>query len=267
MSQNQESCFLVRDGFKFISPPALDPLEASKRHLAPTNPTGYPPDVGEAYVVDLGTEQVALSYDTDRDPLALRDVLPDSAQLYDRVHDPLERHNLFLEQPDRLKTMAALAKQIYERSDALHQQLDDGQGQLPMDPHQQQLLASLGYVGAATPQAAQGSFNTLPFALKEQAKLPWVAPDTTELDAVDRDVHAVRIAIAEHSIEPAEAQVKLQQFGNRYLNWLTDHGFPARIAWRIEDLEELARSIGVEVDVARWKALLKTALGKTPAGK
>lgn len=262
-SQNTESMFLVRDGYKFISPPALDPLQASRRHLAPTNPTGYAHEWGDEFVVDLGAGNIVpLRYDFERDPLALRDVLPQTSQLFDRKADPHELHNLYEEQIDRSKSMAALASEIYNRSLQLNAELDDGQSQQSVDPHQQQLLAQLGYVEAASPEAAQENFSQLPRKIKEQMRLPWVPPDMTEVDAVDRDVHALRLAIAEHTVEPAAAQVRLQQLGNQYIAWLTRNGFPARIGWRIADLEALAKEAGVEVNVENWKAMLKATLPK-----
>jgi arylsulfatase A-like enzyme len=264
-SQNQESLFLVRDGFKWISAPALDPLEASKRHLAPMNPTGYAAEWGSDFEVEVGNNVVVpLRYDFERDPLALRDVLPDTAQLYDRKADPHELHNLYEdeEQAERVRAMASLAGEINARSLELHAELDDGQSQQPVDRHLQQLILQMGYAGASSPAAAQAAFGQLPLNIKTQLKIPWVPPDMTEVDAVDRDAHALRLAIAEHTIEPAAAQVRLQQLGNQYIAWLTRNGFPARIAWRIADLERLAKEAGVEVNVENWKAMLKATLPK-----
>lgn len=268
VSQNLESCFLVRDGYKFISPPALDSMEAAKRHLAPTNPTGSPKQIGEEYQLKLQDEVITLAYDTERDPLALRDVLPDSAQLYDRAQDPGELTNLHKMEPERVKAMASLTRQIFERSSQLHDELDDGQAlSQKVDPHLQQQLEQLGYIGASSPQDAQGIFSSLPLDLRAQAKLPWVPPDMTELDAIDRDAHLVRVAIASGAIEPQAAGEQLQLLGSRYLSWLTHNGYPVRVAWRIADLEVLAEKAGVEVDVERWKALLAAAMGKPPRGK
>ena len=193
--------------------------------------------------------------------------MPDSAQLYDRQHDPQEHNNLYEQQPDRVKAMAARTIELFNRSNQLQQELDDGETQGVIDVHQEQQLTALGYIGASDPGEARELFNKLPLALKEQAKLPWEPPDTRELDAIDRDVHAVRLALAEHAIEPAEAQTRLQQCGTRYVKWLAEHGYPARVKWRIADLEELARSAGVTVDVQRWKGLLDAALGKSHKGK
>ncbi|HZL99890.1 MAG TPA: sulfatase [Planctomycetota bacterium] len=268
MSQNLESCFLVHDGFKYISPPALEPMEAAKRHLAPINPTGYPENGGEAYTWGTEENAVALRYDLERDPLGLRDVLPNTPQLYDRTNDPQERRDLHLQDPDRAKELAARAEKIYLRSLELHAQLDDGQVPAPMDPHTQQIIESLGYAGAASPEEAREHFLDLPLDLKAQAKLPWVPPDTSALDAIDRDVHIVRQAIAAGVLQPAGVQEKLQQFGNRYLKWLTEHPeFPVRVAWRCRELEQLAASAGVELDVDRWKGLMNAALGRPPKGK
>jgi len=265
-SQNQESMFLVRDGFKFITAPALDPLQASKRHLAPTNPTGYSPDLGDEFEVDVGNNVIVpLRYDFDRDPLAMRDVLPDTAQLYDRRNDPHELQNLFeQEREGRGKSMATLANEIYARSLELNAALDDGQSQQPVDRHLQQLILQMGYVGAPSPAAAQQNFGQLTAAMKKQMKQPWVPPDMTEVDAIDREVHTLRLAVAEHTVEPAKAQAMLQQLGNRYIGWLTRNGYPMRIAWRISDLEVLAKAAGVEVNVDNWKELLKAALRKVP---
>jgi hypothetical protein len=242
-------------------------MEAAKRHLAPTNPTGYREQSGEEYQLTVQGETITLRYDVDRDPLGLRDVLPDSPQLFDRTNDPRELVDLHERQPDRVKSMAAATREIFEHSSQLHEELNDGQAQTrPIDPHLQQQLETLGYIGAASPEVAQQMFSSLPLDLKAQARLPWVPPDTSELDAIDRDVQTVRQAIAERSIDPAEARERLQQLGNRYLKWLKENGFPARVAWRCADLEELARSVGVEVDVERWKGLLNAAMGKPPKG-
>ena len=264
-SQNQESLFLVYDGFKLISAPALDPLQASKRHLAPLNPTGYAGEAGDAYEVDIGSSTlVPLRYDFDRDPLALRDVLPASPQLYDRSADPKELHNLAEEQPDRLKEMAAQLGEINDRSRQLNAELDDGMSQQPVDKFQAQLIAQMGYVGAASPAAAQESFSSLPKTTKAALKVPWVPPDMSEVDAIDRDVHALRLAISERSVDAEAARQTLQKLGNRYISWLTRNSFPVRIAWRIEDLRVLARAVGVELDVENWQAMLRSALTKAP---
>lgn len=265
LSQNTEACFLVRDGFKFISAPALDPMEAAKRHLWPTNPTGYPSDAGEEYKIRVSeSETLSLHYDTERDPLGLRDVLPDSPQLYDRVRDPKELVNLYDVDPQRLKDMAALTHDIFNRSEELREELDDGQEQGIVDPHQIQILMGLGYAGAPNPSAAQTVFSNLPAQLKQQAKLPWVAADTTELDQIDREAELVRQAIADTSMGPQDAQAKLQSCGDRYVKWLAANGYPSRVAWRIEDLKELGRAAGVTLDDARWREQLSAALGKTP---
>ena len=110
----------------------------------------------------------------------------------------------------------------------------------------------------------QDFFANLPRRIKEQLKLPWDPPDMTELDAIDRDVHLVRVAIAGGTIEPQAAGEQLQLLGSRYLSWLSHNGYPVRVAWRIADLEELASVAGVQVDVERWKGLLDASMGKPP---
>jgi len=268
LSQNTEAFFLVRDGYKFISLPALDPILAAERHLWPTNPTGVPETAGKEYQIKLNeTETITLHYDEERDPLGLRDVLPDSAQLYDRANDPHELDNLFEREPQRLKELARQAIEIFSRSERLRESLDDGQTQGIVDVHIAQTIGALGYTSAPDTQSAQDFFANLPRRIKEQLKLPWDPPDMAELDAIDRDVHVVRQAIAAGTIEPQAAGDQLQLFGNRYISWLTRNGFPVRVAWRIADLEELARTIGFKVDVERWKGLLDASMGKPPKGK
>ena len=89
----------------------------------------------------------------------------------------------------------------------------------------------------------------------------------SEIDAVDRDTHLVRLAITGGAIEPQAAREQLQLLGTRYLSWLSRNGHPVRVAWRIADLEKLAGMAGVEVDVERWKALLDASMGKPPKGQ
>src|SRR5262249_22231345 len=132
LSQNLESWFLVHDGYKLISPPALVPMEAAKRHLAPTNPTGYAESDQDKYTWGQGEDAVPLRYDTERDPLGLRDVLPNTPQLYDRAKDPLELNNLYQQDPERLRAMNAFAAQIMQRAEEEHAELDDGMAQGPV---------------------------------------------------------------------------------------------------------------------------------------
>src|SRR5262249_49701032 len=48
-SPNTESIYLLRNGWKYISPPSIPPLEVARRHLGPTMPPdgGLQPESGQ----------------------------------------------------------------------------------------------------------------------------------------------------------------------------------------------------------------------------
>jgi hypothetical protein len=256
LSQNMEACFLVRDGYKFISAPGLDPMEIGLRHLGPRSPPAPGLDAGQEYVRGGQTRG---PYDMGGDPLGLRDVLAGSPRLFRRADDPGERDDLYTDERDRAERMAGQSLALYESSMALAERLDDGSTVMSMSPQQQQTLQQLGYL-AAEPGADQRQLlDALPKQLQQPLKHPRVAPDTTLLDEADRDVHRVRLALAEgHRGDLGVGQL-LTRSAERYARWYEQHPGPEmlpRVAWRIEAVATLASEAGIAVDVERWRRML-----------
>jgi arylsulfatase A-like enzyme len=265
VSQNTESCFLIKDGYKFISPPSIVPMLAAMRHLGPTTPPapGVWEQPGEEYTAGPKDAPVQLRYDVLGDPLGVRDAITDAAQLYERASDAGEQTDLFARQRDRADRMASLLKQIYEGSLALRQELSDGVSSQPVDPHVEQQLAALGYLAASDPDEERELLNELPRALREPLRQPWRAPDTTALVTVDQRVHALRLQIAEGRVPPERAWATIQDCGDDYMLWLADHTeHIPRVAWRVQALLDLAGRLGMEVEAQRWSKTLLEAQQK-----
>lgn len=256
LSQNMNSVFLVRDGYKFISAPALDPIEIALRHLAPVSPPAPDMDPGEEYVRGQGQESRG-PYDIGGDPLGLRDVIADSPRLFRRADDPGERRDLFAVERQRADAMAGQILRYYTASLALAESLDDGQTEGSVDPHQSQTLAQLGYLSAGDPIDQRELLNSLPHSLREPMQHPYVAPDTTLLTEADRDAHRVRLALAAGTAGSLPVTTLLGDCAARYAQWLGEHSDQLpRVAWRIEALAVLAADAGMSVNVEQWRRRL-----------
>ena len=121
-SPNTECYYLVRDGWKFITPPCVLPMTVAERHLGPTNPPtgGLAQDEGTEYKIGPPGKQVTLHYDEAGDPLGIRETIVDCSRLYDRGSDPHERNNqAYDDQGDltqRAHDMASFADQVFQHS-------------------------------------------------------------------------------------------------------------------------------------------------------
>ncbi|MHC5210300.1 MAG: sulfatase [Planctomycetota bacterium] len=254
LSQNMNSTFLVQDGYKFISAPALDPIEIALRHLAPVSPPAPDTDPGEEYHRGGTTRG---PYDMDGDPLGLRDVIADSPQLFRRADDPDEMNNLFTVEHERAEAMAGEILKHYERSLELAESLDDGETVGTVDVHQDQTLKQLGYLSAHDPMDQRQLLSELPLSLRGPLQNPYLAPDATLLTEADRDAHSIRLALAEGRVQDLPVRKLLGQCAERYAQWLSEHPdrLP-RVAWRIEALAMLATDAGLDVDVEHWRRSL-----------
>ena len=248
-SSNTECVMLVKGGYKFISPPSVPPIEVARRHLAPRTPAIVGLPECEAYSTK-GEDPVELHYDTVGDPLGIRDTLPEMAQLYDRRADPGERHNLFLERHDLAEQMSKATFELFQKSQELYAELDDGLVHQPRDPHQSQALQQLGYIGA---EGGGLDPAALPKALRDPLANPYIPPDRTELDAADRVVHSVRLKLAEGRTAGPGIELTLQGLGDRYMQWGLDHPeHAAKVIWRIGELVKVGHDAGFELDTKRW---------------
>jgi arylsulfatase A-like enzyme len=254
VSQNTESYFLVKDGFKFILSPSLDPMLVAKRHLGPMTPPAPGADPGEPYELGRGDSAVTLHYDTVGDPLGIRDVLLQVPQLYDRARDPLELDNLWKRDPARIEAMSAYLKELYNRSAALRASMDDGQSPQLVDKHVDAALEQLGYLGTSNPTEQRASLDKLPASLRDPLKHPYEAPDIRALIEADQVAQFTRRRLESGLDLPQGAQHALQELGNKYVSWAVKNpAYVSRVRWRVEALTELAAQAGVTLDMEKWR--------------
>jgi arylsulfatase A-like enzyme len=253
LSQNTEAVMLVKDGYKFISPPSIEPFIIARRHLGAMSPPAVgTDDLGTPYEINDGEGLKLLHYDERGDPLGLLDVLGTEPQLYDRASDPEELDNLYQKQPKRAELMAAALKQMYETSLALYEELDDDVHHEMDDPHIKQQLIQLGYLSTSE----QETLNELPLALREPLTSPYQAPDTTLLTRADRSAHMVRLAVAEGG-DMSNTETFLRQIANTYTHWATRNPeHLSRVGWRIAALMDIGED--AEIDMKRgWWEIIK----------
>jgi arylsulfatase A-like enzyme len=251
ISQNTEAVMLVKDGYKFISPPSIEPFIIARRHLGPmTPPSVGATDPGTPYEIQHGEGVKLLHYDERGDPLGLLDALGTEPQLYDRAADPEELDNLYEKQPKRAEMMAAALKQMYEESLVLNKELDDGAvAKVNDSPHIQQQLNQLGYLHTGE----EKTLHELPAALREPLTEPYEPPDTTLLTRADRSAHMARLAVAEGGDTSTTARF-LRNIANTYTHWATRNPeHLARVGWRIAALMDIGEQAEIDMDRQWWE--------------
>ncbi|MBM3985713.1 MAG: sulfatase, partial [Planctomycetes bacterium] len=257
-SPNTESYFLVRDEFKFISSPAIPPDEVARRHLGPlTPPDGSATwECGTEYAIGHGDDAVPLCYDFEGDPLGIRDTILTGPRLFSRRADPRETANLAASDPERERLMSQFLLQVFERSLALHDELDDGTVAVPQgEVHVKQALKQLGYIGANDAQAAAQLLADMPLLQRMALLQPHVPPDQGALAEADRVLHFVRIALRDGRPTRQGAGQLLQTLGDTLVTWALDNpAHLAKVGWRLHELVMVAGQAGATVDSGRWKA-------------
>lgn len=256
-SPNTESYFLVLDGFKLISPPAILPDEVARRHLGPITPPngGLGGALGEDYEIGPPNQRVTLRYDFAGDPIGIRDTILTGARLFDRRADPGELRNLATSDPQRERHMSQVLLELMQASLALHEQLDDGVTAPQGEVHVDQTLAALGYLGAGNPAEAQASLAQLPRAQRQQLERPYEPPDDAVLHDADQVLQSVRAALDDGRQPMAGAGQLLWEQGEALVDWaLANPVHWAKVGWRLQELVGLSQRAGVPIDPLRWKA-------------
>lgn len=256
-SPNTETYFLVMDGFKLISPPAIMPDEVARRHLGPVTPPngGLGGELGDDYEIGPPGNRVALRYDFAGDPIGIRDTILTGVRLFDRRADPGELRNLAAEDPQREKRMSQALREAMEASIALHEQVDDGTTVAQGEAHVDQTLAALGYLGAGNADEARASLAELPAAQRLQLERPYVPPDHAALHEADKVMQFVRTALEDGRQPKGRLGEVLQEQGEALVEWALDNpAHWAKVGWRLHELVGLSERAGVPIDPQRWKA-------------
>ncbi len=268
-STNTESYYLVRNGYKYISPLGRHADAVACSHLgvmSPPNPQRA--EFGTAY--KLGHPdgpQIELTYDIEGDPLAVKDALPHHDRLYLRANDPLEQNDLSQQEPELVENMRGFLLEAQARSNDIYVELFDVDAEPPpRDPHVEQQLAQLGYLTSGDKQSYIGMSK----AMREALRNPHRAPDMSEVRAVDGDVHELRLALRAGKT-PEDLKQRLEDAGLRYTTWLTAQGEDGqqwwpRIGWRIWELVDLGQQAGIEIDQERLKSGALEQLREQRAG-
>jgi arylsulfatase A-like enzyme len=258
-SPNTESYFLVRDGWKLISPPSILPMDVAVRHLGPMNPplAGLGPDEGKEYQIGPKDKQVTLHYDEAGDPLGIRDTLLGCARLFDRAADRRELENRAFDADGALTTqaseMAAFTDQVLKQSLALHESLDDGAAPAFGEMHVDRALATLGYLGAGSDEDRDRTKSELPVGLRMQVTHPYIPPDMRPVDEADKVMQMVRLSLRDGRALPEGAAPVLQNLGETLVAWaVANPSHSAQIGWRLNELVALAEQAGLPVNKERW---------------
>lgn len=256
MSQNTESFFLVKDGLKFISPPAMEALEIARRHLQPVTPPA--PWLGDPDEI-VRDEKGWPIYDRLADPLGLRDLIPSWPRLHDRATDPGEQVNLFAARRETGERYAKLLRELAQASLDLRDSLDDHSAARPFDPHIEQQLGQLGYIAAASTDstAARSELSKLPIDLRIPLQSLWTPPDMSLVDQADRERAILEQRVDIDRAKPEWVEHEIRKIGDKYVAWASEHiEHFARVGWRVEQLVRLGRRVGVPVDLERWSRML-----------
>ena len=251
---NSETYYLVRDGYKYITPIGIPPMLVAERHLGPdTPPLLAPYALGMPYTIGQGEDQVTLHYNEHRDPLGMLDLLPSGAQLYRLADDPQEHHNLVDEEPEVAARMTAELRDELLSSRAIAQALLDEEAPRDTNPHELHQLAQLGYLTTHSKK----DYASMSKPMREELAEPIVAPDMGPMWAADSRVHALRLLVQAGRPLPSDAAATLQSCGGQYMAWAREHHEQrTRSQWRLLELDELAHRAGLELDTSAWRELM-----------
>lgn len=248
---------LVKGSVKYTTSVGIPPMVIGRNHLGPTTPPAFdPPDEEAEYEFDGRS----LAYDEVRDPLALREVLPATQQLYDRDADPGERHNLVDEKPGLLRAMYDETLRLMAASEKIH-------GRHPAlnakeDKAQERNLRALGYMhgtGDDSDLDPAAAMRGVPPQQRIWTTQRIVPPEQARIAEADRRVHRVRVRAGRGEDLGPEDHQALQSAGTLYMEWLADHPeHVARIDWRLFELDRLSRGAGFQLaDLSAWLLTLR----------
>ncbi len=251
LSTNTETYFLVRDGWKYITPVAIAPIEVARRHLRPECPPLGNWGRCKPYRVDKGTDaERELRYDEQRDPLAIKDSLSTTESLYHLQKDPGETRNLTEREDDRRKNMVIFLRQVEMSSADVYDSLFDAEAEVGFNPHTNQQLKQMGYLA----DPSQDAFKALPKPMRDALTTGSPPPDMGALYAADRTVHLVRMRLLTGEPLPPGTRQRLKQAGDAYVAWWgeADEEFKLRAVWRLVSLYNLSVQAGSPLDWKDW---------------
>ena len=92
--------------------------------------------------------------------------------------------------------------------------------------------------------------------MRDELKDPHQPPDMSDIEAIDREVHALRLAVRDGEAGPEIAEA-LYAAGNHYVEWAVAYDevpprWWPRVAWRLHELKSLGGQVGVTLDDAVW---------------
>jgi arylsulfatase A-like enzyme len=251
-SPNTESIYVLRKGWKYISPPSIPPMLVAQRHLGPTMPPdGGADDPGEDYDFGPKDHPTKLRYDNKGDPLAIRDVILTGNRLYYRAQDPREIHDVWEENKEGVgKDLSKFALTLMEGSLELNKKLDDGTLQSSVgQSHVDTTLTSLGYAGAPDQATAQAFLSNLPASVREELQHPFAGPEMAEIVEADKVMQAVRMAQRDGRELKHDLGPQLAHIGQTLGNWAVKHSaYRQRVGWRMFELTQLAEKASLPID-------------------
>lgn len=256
-SPNTESIFVMRKGWKYISPPSIPPMIVAQRHLGPTLPSdgGPEPPDAEDYIFGPKDKGITLRYASKTDPLAIRDVIQTGNRLYDRAADPRELHDVWEENKDDVgRELSGFALSVMQASMALSKMsLDDGTQQSTVgQSHVDTTLAVLGYAGAVDQATQQAFLNAMPQDAREELKHPFHGPDMTDLVEADKVAQLVRMAQRDGRELKSDVGMRLKRLGASLEEWAVAHAtYRYRVGWRLFELTQLAEQAHAPMDTGR----------------
>lgn len=258
-STNMRAFVFVMNGWKYVSPLGILPMQGAERHLRPQTPTSVtPPRSAVEYEVASAADpdvMETLSYDQAGDPLGLLDLILAHELLFDHARDPEERRDLSRIETERLDQMRALFHSKHDVSDAINVELIDLNADTitERDPATTKALAALGYLGSGSKE----DYRNIPRKMRE-ALAREDGPGMDALRAADTAVHAVRLALAGgDSVTDAELD-GLREAGEKYTTWRAANGsHRARVDWRLYELYELVDTHSLDLDLRPFVEAIK----------
>lgn len=246
LSSNTETMFLIRDGYKYITPVGIPPILIAQRHLGVTCPPLGKWANCHTYTVGDRTGE----YDESTDPLGIKDNLFQPERLYLRQSDPNEKHNLADQQEKRLERMRDFLLEVHQGAEDVANHLFDKDADITESKHESHVLAELGYLGAGNRQ----DWKAMPKWKREAMGAPYASPPMQSLYKADRIVHEIRVRTLEGLPLPPNVHTMLQGAGDAYVTWWSEQpmAFNRRAIWRVLSLVDVAQTAEIPLDIKSW---------------
>ncbi len=272
LSGNINTFALITPEYRYHTPIFGNTMAIANRHLAAVTPP-----MGNWSKPVQGKNGEEMKYDKRTDPLGLKDHFERTEELYELDTPTEAMKDLAGLRPDVTSALRETFLDMLDESVALGDALIAREGagvKGATSSSSKEQLEKLGYVDVGKPSNAEGAETpdprrtdrimreALPKLVSKLSRKGHVPPDTKALASVDRQVHQLRLLLAGGADLPKhEVVTRCRDAGSLYIDWAeANPAFASRAIWRMFELNELAKSDGVALDIEPWLERGKKAL-------